>query len=88
MSDFARFPHTEVWDRVELQVGDMHTTLDTLCAQGRTIDVITVYGVFYHIMDHFSFLRKLMALKPASYYCGYAADAVAAPHYFSHARRQ
>lgn len=64
MSDFARFPHTEVWDRVELQVGDMHTTLDTLCAQGRTIDVITVYGVFYHIMDHFSFLRKLMALKP------------------------
>lgn len=61
---FQAFPDDEVKRRVTLQQGDLYDTLDLFCAEGRQFDVITLYGIMYHVMDHFGILRKCLKLNP------------------------
>lgn len=61
---FADFPETPFKARVELRHNDIFTEMEAEAARGIRYDVIAVYGIFYHIMDHFRLLRAVRALGP------------------------
>lgn len=63
-SVFATFPDTEFKGNVSLTVADLFDHLDHLVAQGATYDVVALYGIMYHVMDHFRILRQVKQLQP------------------------
>lgn len=60
----AEMPRDEATGRITLIVGDIFEQLDRLGAAGEVFDVVALYGVFYHVMDHFLLLRRITALHP------------------------
>ncbi|MBF4161146.1 class I SAM-dependent methyltransferase [Nocardioides acrostichi] len=61
-AQFADYPEGAVKQRVSQIVGDMYDVLPTL--RDQTFDVVAVYGVFYHVMDHYRLLRMIRDLSP------------------------
>ncbi|MEM1364042.1 MAG: class I SAM-dependent methyltransferase [Pseudomonadota bacterium] len=61
---FAHFPNTDFKSRVTLLCNDLYKEVESRIAAAETFDVIAVYGIFYHIMDHFRLLSLLAQLKP------------------------
>lgn len=61
---FDDYPNPELRARVELRCNDLFTELESEVAKGETYDVVGVFGIFYHIMDHFRLLTLVQALKP------------------------
>lgn len=61
---FELFPETPFKANVSLRCGDLYDGLEQLVAAGETFDVVAVYGIFYHIMDHFRLLRLVSKLCP------------------------
>ena len=61
---FAAFPETPAKARVTLTCGDIFAELEQLVAQGTQFDVVAVYGIFYHVMDHFRLLMLIQKLSP------------------------
>ncbi|MDJ0631184.1 MAG: class I SAM-dependent methyltransferase [Rhodobacter sp.] len=61
---FARYPETAFKSRVELREGDVFEALEQFGRDGETFDVVAVYGILYHIMDHFRLFRLIRALRP------------------------
>lgn len=49
---------------MHLRVGDLFEGIHAEIAQGETYDVIGVFGILYHIMDHFALFQLLRTLKP------------------------
>lgn len=64
VAQFADFPDTPHKQRVELRVGDLFEALEGEAAEGVRYDVVAVFGVFYHVMDHLRLLRLVQALGP------------------------
>jgi len=56
---FQKFPETEFKARVDLRQGDIFAALEGFIAKGEQFDVVAVYGIFYHIMDHFRLLQLI-----------------------------
>ncbi len=61
---FDGFPDTPFKPRVRLTCNDLFAELDSRGAAGETFDVVALYGIFYHVMDHFRLLSLIRALKP------------------------
>lgn len=61
---YDRFPDTPFKDRVKLRSGDLYDGLDRLVARGQRFDVVALYGIFYHVMDHMRLLDRVRALGP------------------------
>ncbi|MEO1344260.1 MAG: class I SAM-dependent methyltransferase [Pseudomonadota bacterium] len=61
---FVHFPQTDVKSRVTLIQNDLYAELEARVIAGETFDVVAVYGIFYHIMDHFRLLSLVEKLKP------------------------
>lgn len=61
---FRKVPDNDIKRRVTLEVADLHDRLDMLCYEKRQFDVIALFGIMYHVMDHFSILRRCLQLKP------------------------
>ncbi|MFN3208426.1 MAG: methyltransferase domain-containing protein [Roseovarius sp.] len=61
---FGAFPDTEFKPRVRLTCGDLFTDLEARARAGETFDVVALYGIFYHVMDHFRLLSLIRALQP------------------------
>lgn len=61
---FAVFPETDFKSRVSLHCNDLFDELETLVAQGARFDVVAVYGIFYHVMDHLRLLSLAKQLEP------------------------
>jgi hypothetical protein len=61
---FDRVPGDTFKQRVTLEVCDLHKRLDTLSSEGRKFDVIALFGIMYHVMDHFSILKRCLELQP------------------------
>jgi len=59
---FRYFPDTDYKSRVDLRVGEIFATLEALVADGEEFDVVAIFGVFYHIMDHFRLLQMIRLL--------------------------
>ena len=64
IADFADFPDAALRDRVQLRAADMFDALQQAVDAGERFDVIAVFGVFYHIMDHFRLLSLIRQLQP------------------------
>ncbi len=64
ISRFNAFPDTPFKSRVNLQCNDLFAELEQLVAGGARFDVIAVFGIFYHIMDHFRLLSLAKRLHP------------------------
>lgn len=56
---FERFPETDFKARVDLRQGDIFEALEGFIEEGEEFDVVAVYGIFYHIMDHFRLLKLI-----------------------------
>ena len=61
---FPTFPDPELRARVELRCNDLYDEVDAEIERGTTYDVIAVYGILYHLMDHFRLFQALRKLKP------------------------
>jgi 2-polyprenyl-3-methyl-5-hydroxy-6-metoxy-1,4-benzoquinol methylase len=61
---FADYPDADLRQRVELRCGDIFDGIAAEVAAGSRFDVVAVFGIFYHIMDHFHLLRLILGLKP------------------------
>ena len=61
---FAHFPETDFKARVRLICNDLYAELEARVAAEETFDVVAVYGIFYHIMDHFRLLQLVAKLQP------------------------
>lgn len=61
---FANFPDATLKSRVTLRCDDIFVALEDLAARGETFNVVTVFGIFYHIMDHYRLLNLIRRLQP------------------------
>lgn len=61
---FAHFPETDVKARVTLRCNDLFAEIEALVNAGERFDVIALYGILYHIMDHFRLLSLIRRLQP------------------------
>lgn len=64
VSQFSDMPQDGHAAKVELRVGDLFDALQNYVREEQTFDVIAIYGVLYHVMDHFLLLRRVTALRP------------------------
>lgn len=61
---FEEFPETAEKKRVSMQLGDLHEKLDTLVRDRHRFEVVALFGILYHVMDHFRILQRCVALSP------------------------
>lgn len=61
---FARFPETAFKPRVTLVRNDLFDEIEARATAGERFDVVALYGIFYHVMDHFRLLRMIRRLEP------------------------
>ena len=61
---FAGFPDDDVRARVRFVEGDLFEQLEGMVAAGERFDVVAVYGIFYHVMDHYRLLRLIAKVRP------------------------
>lgn len=62
IAQFDRYPAGEVKDRVRFVPGDVYVELPRLVEEGQRFDVVAVYGLFYHVMDHYGLLKLVKQL--------------------------
>jgi hypothetical protein len=64
IDQFAAYPPGPEKDRVEFIRGDVYEELPRLVAEGRKFDVVAVFGLLYHVMDHYGLLKLIDRLQP------------------------
>ncbi len=62
---FKTFPKSKFKDRVTLVCNDLYAEIEARIAAGERFDVVALYGIFYHVMDHFRLLSLVRKLGPA-----------------------
>lgn len=61
---YRHFPETDFKSRVSLTCNDLFDELERRVAARESFDVVAVFGIFYHIMDHFRLLSLVRRLTP------------------------
>jgi hypothetical protein len=61
---FSDYPDSEFKKRINLEVGDLYDVLDRLVLKEERYDVVALFGIFYHVMDHFRILKQIQKLRP------------------------
>lgn len=61
---FPAFPDADLRARVELRCNDLYDEIDSEAREGVTYDVVAVFGILYHLMDHFRLFQALRRLRP------------------------
>lgn len=64
IDQFASYPPGPEKDRISFLQGDVYEVLPRLVAEGRRFDVVAVFGLFYHVMDHYGLLKLIHRLQP------------------------
>ncbi len=64
IEQFAEYPDDEASRRVSWIQGDLFEVLRDLASRGERFDVVAVYGIFYHLMDHYLLLKLIHRLGP------------------------
>jgi SAM-dependent methyltransferase len=65
IEQYAEYPDDEVKSRTKLVQGDVFEAVPRLADAGETFDVVAIYGLYYHVMDHYRLLREVVGLKPS-----------------------
>src|SRR6056297_1434036 len=63
-SGLANYPDPDLRARIEMRIGDIHEEIDKAVAAGERYDVVAVFGVLYHLMDHLRLFTGLRRLGP------------------------
>lgn len=61
---YDAFPDTPFKPRVKLRQGDIYDALDQMARNGRRFDVVALFGILYHVMDHMRLMRRIAELRP------------------------
>lgn len=61
---FAGYPDAALKDKIELRVGDLFDGMEAAIAAGETYDVVGVFCILYHVMDHFRLFQLVRKLQP------------------------
>ncbi len=61
---FDGFPDESSKSKVQLIVGDIFTNLEKFVRRNETFDVVAIFGIFYHIMDHYRLLNLVRNVSP------------------------
>lgn len=61
---FRDFPEGEIRDRVELKCEDLFTYLEKAVENRQGFDVVALFGILYHVMDHQRLLDLISRLSP------------------------
>ncbi len=61
---FDNYPDAALRNKVDLRCNDLFQELEHQVALGETYDVVSVFGILYHIMDHMRLLKLVRALQP------------------------
>lgn len=64
VAEFANYPDKALVQKVEFRCGDLFEGIEAAISKGETYDVIGIFGILYHIMDHFRLFQLLRALQP------------------------
>ncbi len=64
IDQFEHFPDATFKSRVKLHCQDMFAALEDMVSRGERFNVVTLFGIFYHIMDHYRLLNLIRRLKP------------------------
>jgi len=64
IAQFDDYPDPCLRSRVDLHCNDLFEELQELTARGATFDVIGVFGILYHVMDHHRLFVLLRQLDP------------------------
>lgn len=62
---FAMFPDPALRNRVRFRTNDIFDELRNLDTAGERFDVVALFGILYHVMDHFLLLRNVVRLHPS-----------------------
>jgi hypothetical protein len=62
IDQFAEYPQGETRDKVSFIQGDVFEELPKLLARGEKFDVVAIFGLYYHIMDHYTLLKLVKQL--------------------------
>ena len=64
VKQYDDFPDTDFKQRATFTHGDLYAELDRLIAQHARFDVVALFGILYHVMDHYGLLARIRLLKP------------------------
>lgn len=64
IEQYAAYPDGEVKDRVSFVHGDVYDVLPELAQRGESFDVVAIFGLYYHVMDHYGLLELVHRLRP------------------------
>ncbi|MEO0504274.1 MAG: methyltransferase domain-containing protein, partial [Pseudomonadota bacterium] len=59
---YADFPETPFKARVQMRCVDLWEALEQEVAAGERYDVVALFGIYYHVMDHFRLLQLIRQL--------------------------
>ena len=63
-AQFEAYPDADLKSRVRFIHGDVYEQLPLLAAEGEQFDVVAIYGLYYHVMDHYGLLNLCHRLRP------------------------
>lgn len=61
---FVDYPDAALKEKITLRVGDLYDGMEQAIKDGETYDVIGVFGILYHVMDHFRLFQLVRKLQP------------------------
>jgi len=61
---FKTYPDDNLRQKVDLRCNDLFDELDSEVRKNKNYDVVAVFGILYHIMDHFRLLKAAHSLHP------------------------
>lgn len=64
IAQFAAYPDTPFKARVRLIRSDLFEALEDFVREGRVYDVVAVFGILYHLMDHHRLFVLIRRLRP------------------------
>lgn len=64
IEQFDTYPGTDLNDRISFIHGDVYDEIPRLAAAAEPFDVVALYGLYYHVMDHYRLLKLIDLLRP------------------------
>lgn len=65
VDQYANFPDAPFKERVQFEVRDIFEVLPVLVQNNEKFSFVAVYGIFYHITNHYGLLNMIKELKPS-----------------------